>query len=111
MDPNLEALAGSLKDLIKGRTAEYLNEQKEKKEFLEERAKRLAELTIDYAKAHEADRPRIKAQMEIVFDTIQNELYAAAVILSGEARQTFKDVLGTVLDYGIKILPKLLAAV
>ena len=116
MDPLIEQLAGSLKSLIVGRARKYLDAQiAGRKEFLEERAKRLAELTVDLAKAGgDADRAAIRAQMETVTDTIENELIAAAVDASAEARATFRAILDTVLDLAEKALPvvlKIVAAV
>ncbi len=112
MDKNVEALAASLKDLLKGRLDSYLSSRKDQKEFLEERSKRLAELTVQLAKAFAdpAEQARIKLQMEVVADTIMNELHAAAVDVSTEFRQTVTSVLGTVLEYALKVLPKLIPA-
>lgn len=116
MDPLIEKLAGTLKDLITGRASKFLDAQKAaRKDFLEERVKRLAELTVDLAKAGgDADRTAIRGLMETVTDTIENELVAASVDASVEARETFKVILGTVLDFAEKALPvvlKLAAAV
>jgi hypothetical protein len=108
-DPTLEALAGSMKDLLRGRLDQFLSGQKDKKEFLEERTRRLAELTIDLATAKDDDtRAEVRRQMEVVSDTITNELHAAAVDISTEFRSSVKDVLGPVLDYGLKVLPVVL---
>jgi hypothetical protein len=110
MDPMIESLAGSLKDLLKGRLDQFLSDKKDKKEFLEERTKRLAQLTVDLAKAvtDEDRQAEILRQMAVVSDTIVNELHAAAVDISTEFRSTVNSVLGTVLDYGEKILPILI---
>jgi hypothetical protein len=110
MDPMIDSLAGSLKDLLKGRLDQYLSGEKDKKEFLEERTRRLAQLTVDLAKAvSDPDRQaEIRRQMAVVSDTIVNELHAAAVDISVEFRTTVQDVLGTVLDYGAKVLPVLI---
>jgi len=108
-DPMLEALAGSMKDLLRGRLDHFLSSQRDKKEFLEERTRRLAELTVDLATAQDDDaRAAIRRQMQVVSDTIVNELHAAAVDISVEFRSSVNAVLGTALDYGIKVLPVLL---
>ncbi len=110
MDPLIDSLAGSLKDLLRGRLDQFLSNEKDKKEFLEERTRRLAQLTVELAKAA-ADPDRqaeIRRQMAVVSDTIVNELHAAAVDISVEFRTTVTDVLGTILDYGQKVLPVLL---
>lgn len=110
MDPLLESLAGSMKDLLRGRLDQFLSAEKGKKEFLEERTRRLAELTVELAKAvTDTDRQaEIRRQMAVVSDTIVNELHAAAVDISVEFRATVNDVLGTMLDYGGKVLPVLI---
>lgn len=110
MDPLIESLAGSLKDLLRGRLDQFLSQEKDKKEFLEERTRRLAEVTVDLARAAgDSDRQaEIRRQMSVVQDTIVNELHAAAVDVSVEFRSTVKDVLGTVIDYGAKVLPVLI---
>jgi hypothetical protein len=107
MDPLLESLAGSLKDLLRGRLDQFLSSEKDKKEFLEERMRRLAQLTVDLAKAvgNEDRQAEIRRQMDVVSDTVVNELHGAAVDISVEFRTTVTEVLGTVLDYGAKVLP------
>jgi len=107
MDPLIDSLAGSLKDLLRGRLDQYLTDEKDKKEFLEERTRRLAQLTVDLAKtvADDVRQAEIRRQMAVVSDTIVNELHAAAVDISVEFRATVKDVRGTILDYGAKVLP------
>lgn len=112
MDPMIEALAGSLKSLLRGRLDKFLSQEREKKEFLEERTRRYAELTVQLAKAvTDADRQaEIRRQMSVVSDTIVNELHAAAVEISVEFRLTVVQVLGTILDYGEKVLPILIRA-
>lgn len=113
MDANLEALAGTLKDMIVGRAKKYLNAQiAARKEFLEERSKRLAELTVFMAQATtDADRDGVRIQMETVTDTIINELVAAAVDASAEARAVFRDAVQAVADFAIKALPWVMKAV
>ena len=110
MDPLLDSLAGSLKDLLRGRLDQFLSSEKDKKEFLEERTRRLAQLTVELARAvSDPDKQaEIRRQMATVSDTIVNELHAAAVDISVEFRTTAKDVLGTVVDYGVKVLPALI---
>lgn len=110
MDPLIEKLAGSLKNLLREHLDTYLSSEKDKKEFLEERTRRLAELTVELAKAvNDPDKQaEVRRQMAVVSDTIVNELHAAAVDISVEFRVTVKEVLSTVLDYGIQILPVVL---
>ncbi len=111
MDPNVEALAGGLKDLLKGRLDRFLDANKEKKEFLQELTRRLAELTVDLAQAETQDaRTYILGRIDTVKDSIQNELYAIAVDVSAEFKTSAHEVLGTVVDWGLKVAPALLKA-
>lgn len=112
METHAERLAASLKDLIKGRVGAYLDHQRVPKEFLEDRVRRLAELTIELAKASTDDeRASIRGLMETVADSIENELTAVAVSVSAEFRATVTAVLSTVLEYAEKALPIILKAV
>lgn len=112
MDPLIEELAGSMKDLLRGRLDQFLSQEREKREFLEDRTRRLAELTVNLGKAvaaGDADaQAEIRRQMGVVTDTIQNELAAIAVDISVEYRASVEAVLGTLLDYGLKVLPVVL---
>lgn len=112
MDANIEALASALKDLLRGRLDKFLSASKDKKEFLEERSKRLASLTVQLAKAFNdpTEQAIIRLQIEVVADTIVNELHAAAVDISVEFRGTVSSVMGTVLDFALKVVPKLIPA-
>ena len=113
MDKNIEALADSIKDLLKGRLKAYLSSESDKKEFLTERARRFAQLTIELGKAwnNEDEQKRIREQMEVVADTIQNELHAVAIDISVEFRASVKDTLQATLDFAQKVLPKVLLAI
>lgn len=111
MDLNIDKLGASLKDLITGRLRGFLNANADKKEFIEERTKRLAELTIEMAKATtDAERESLRNLMDTVADTIESELTAVAVLVSAEFRASATAVLQTVLEYAQKALPIILAA-
>lgn len=113
MDPKLEELADSIKGMLKDRLKGYLSSEADKKEFLQERCKRLAELTLELGKAwnNEEERRRISAQMEVVKDTITNELHAVAISLSVEYRAAVRQTLETTLDFAMKVLPKILLVI
>ncbi len=113
MDKTIEALAESLKDLLKGRLKSYLSSEADKKEFLTEPAKRFAQLTVELGKAwnNEVEQKRIREEMEVVADTIQNELHAVAIDISVEFRASVRDTLQATLDFAQKVLPKVLLAI
>jgi hypothetical protein len=109
VDPLILELAGKLKGLVKDRLSSYLSSEQDKKEFLEDRTKRMAELTLDMAKAQSDDeRTAIRGLMSTVADTIETELIAIAVDVSAEFRASVSAVLETVLDYAEKALPIIL---
>lgn len=91
---------------------DLLASNKDAAQFLEDRAKRVAELGVDYLKAADDDaRTAVILQLEIVRQSIQNELASVAVGAAAEARATFQKILGVALDVLIKALPVILAAV
>jgi hypothetical protein len=111
VDLNIDKLGASLKDLITGRLRGFLNANADKKEFIEERTKRLAELTIEIAKAStDPERESLRNLMDTVADTIESELTAVAVLVSAEFRASVTATLQTVLEYAQKSLPIILAA-
>ena len=106
-------LADALRGIVVGRAKTYLREEVAgRADFLEDRALRLAELTVDMARAAtEDDRLAMRASMESVTDTMEITLLSAAVDASAEARSVFKAVLGTALDFAEKALPFVVKAV
>jgi len=112
VDPIIEQLGDSLKELIKGRMGAYIDGQKATKDFLLDRARRMAELTVELARAASDDeRASIRGLMDTVADSIESELTAVAVSVSAEFRATVTAVLSTVLEYAEKALPLILKAV
>lgn len=88
-----------------------LQDNKDAAEFLKDRAKRVAELGVDYLKAgDDAAREAVIELLEVVRQSIQNEISQVAVNASIEARATFKNVLDVALGVLIKALPVIVAA-
>lgn len=112
MDQNIERLGATLKDLIKGRVGAFIDANRAPKEFLEDRARRMAELTLELARASTDDeRASIRGLMETVADSIENELTAVAVLVSAEFRAAVTATLSTMLEFAQKALPIVLKAV
>lgn len=109
-------LLGDLKDAViapvKDGSKKFLDENKDARDFLEDRAKRLAELGIDFVKAaDDAARDAVKLQMSVVQQSIRNELSQVAVGASIEARATFGRVLDAAFGVLIKVLPTIVALI
>ena len=108
-------IINDLKDSVVGPVTEvakqFLKDNKDAAQFLEDRAKRVAELGVDYLKASDdAAKEAVILQLEVVQQSIQNEISAVAVNASIEARATFQRVLNTALGVLIKVLPVIVSA-
>jgi hypothetical protein len=116
-DIDYSKLLGELKNAVlvpvTERAGKFLDDNKDAKEFLEERATRLAELGVDLAKAigDETASRQVVEQIEVVKQTIQNQLSTIAVKASLESKDLFGKILGTAVDVIVKALPAILAAI
>lgn len=98
-------------DSVEARAKDFLESHADAKAFLYDRAKRLAELAFDYTLVDtDEEKQRIKEKMELVQQTIENELSSIAVDAAVEAKSTFVSILKTALDVFIKMLPAIMAA-
>lgn len=98
-------------DAVEARAKDFLDKHQDAKEFLYDRAKRLAELGFDYTLVDNDDEKKyLREKMALVQQTIENEISAVAVDASVEAKSTFKAILQTALDVFIRALPAILAA-
>jgi hypothetical protein len=106
-------LLADLKDAVlvpvKAGAKEFLDANADARAFLEDRVKRLAELGVDYVKP-DADHDAVKLQMEVVQQSIRNELSKVALGASMESRATFGKILDTAVGVLIKALPVIIAA-
>ncbi len=112
MNEHIEALASEVKGILLGRLDKFLDANVDKKVFLQERTTRLAELATELLTAKTGDERRyILERIDSVRDTIRNELYAAAVNVSTEFKNSVDDVLAVTVDWGLKLAPILLRLV
>lgn len=110
-----QKIIDDLKDSVVGPVTEaakkLLADNKDAAEFLQDRAKRVAELGVDYIKAgDDAARAAVMLQLQVVQQSIQNEISGVAVTASVEARATFKGVMSVALNVLLKALPVIVAA-
>ena len=105
---------GTLKDAIvssvEAQVQDFIAQNKDAKDFLVERAERMAKLGVEYLSAGgDADRQIVVDSMKIVQQTIQNDMAAVAVNAAVASRETFMKVLSVAGDVLIKALPIILA--
>jgi hypothetical protein len=110
LDP--EEIAKGILETVKARVKGFLEAHADAKEFVEDRAKDLGELLVELARAgSDAEREKIRHEMEIAKQAIDNEVAGVAVEASAEARATFREVMGTVGEFVVKALPGIIAAI
>lgn len=108
----LEDLKNAVMVPVKDASKKFLDDNKDAKDFLEDRAKRLAELGVEFVKASDdAAREAVKLQMAVVQQSIRNEISQVAVGASIESRATFGKVLDAAVGVLIKALPIIIAAI
>jgi|SRR4029078_5091952 hypothetical protein len=107
----VEDLKNSIIAPVTEAAKKLLRDNQDAAQFLEERAKRVAELGVEYLKASDdAARAQVIEQLEVVKQSIQNEISQVAVNASAAARATFKNVLDVALGVLIKALPIIVSA-
>lgn len=112
MSAEWKQLAEAVLATIKDNAEDFLNDNQAAKALLEDRAKKLAEYSLRYVQeSDDQKRAEIMVEMEIVKQTIINEL--AAVALNGQTASiaTFKEVVNTALSSLLKYLPIILSAI
>lgn len=107
----IDDLKNAVLGVAKGAAKEFLDEHKDAKEFLETRAKRLAEMGEDYLKAKtDEERETIMELVSVVQQSIRSELAGIALDAEVAAREKFGVILETALGIFVKALPVILAA-
>lgn len=116
--PNVDyqAILDGLKDavlgVVKGDAKDFLDQNKDAKDFLEDRAKRIIELGKGYALAGSDDeRDSITERLAIVQQSIRTELAGIALTAEVQARATFANIVHTALGVLVKMIPVVLAAI
>ena len=116
MDPTkLEELAqgiiGTVRDGLRGAGKDFLDKHADAKTLIEARARRVAELVLEYAEAKDEARPEIAAYMRVVKQTIENEALSVALDAEAAAKGTFLSVLASVFQFALQNLPAILAMI
>jgi len=103
-------IADALVSSVKTRAEDFLEENKDAREFLEERAKRLGILAVRYTIEQDPDaKVMLKDDMEIVQQTLENDISALALKASTASKELFKNILGAAFDALVKALPAIVA--
>lgn len=101
-----EDLAQSILGTIRERAKDFLSQNDQAKQLVEERAVELAKLLVEYgAETDEVVRKDILNEIAIVRQTIENELSAVALNGKTESIATFKEIVGSVFSTVVKVLP------
>ncbi len=111
MPNSIDEMKQAIIDAVEARAKDFLKNHDDARAFLYDRAKRLAELGFDYTlEDTDEGKEKIKEKMEIVQQSIENEISAIAVDASVESKNTFLVVLQTAFDMFLKALPVIVAA-
>jgi len=89
----------------------FLDRNQDAVKFLEEQARDLAQLGVDYAAASDDERKSVLFEMKLVEQTVKNKLAGIAVQEEAQARADFERILRGVLSTAIKLLPVVLSAI
>lgn len=107
-----EGLKDSVISTVKGSAKEFLDQNADAQAFLADRAKRVAELGVEYVKASsDEEREGVKLLFEVVQQSIRNELAAVAIGAEIKAKETFGKIMETAIGVVIKAIPVLLSVI
>ena len=106
-----EDVRDAIIDTVESRAKKFLDDNKAARDFLRERAERLAKVTILYAEAKDsAQRDSLMNDAKIVRQAMELELATLALTGSATAKNLFGQILGVAFDALIKALPAIIAA-
>ena len=111
MSEAVKKLADTIVGAARKRLGSFLDENPDALAFLKERATRMAELSVKYALAPEADRAAIESEMEAVQLAIATESLNVALDADEGARGFFRDVLDVVFGFAKEAFPIILKGV
>ena len=106
-----EPLRDSIVATIKERAKEFLDDNAEAKEFLADRAEDAARLAVAYKlETDEANKKSLLHELELVRQTVENEVSALALTGKEASKSLFKEIVNTAFGALVKYLPTVLAA-
>lgn len=105
-------IQAAIVEAVKGQAKEFVEQNLGAKRFLEDRARRLAELGAEYIKAtDDIERATILSDVEVVKTSILNEITSVTLLATAETRASFKAALMAAIDVIVKALPSIIAAI
>lgn len=105
-DIAVDALAQSIFDSVKAGAGKFLEDHKDAQAFVVDRAKRLAQLALELVQAaDDVERAKVREQMGVVEQSIENELSAVAVDAAVASRAQFEAAVKSVFAFAVKALP------
>lgn len=104
-DADVPKIAAALVDTIKARAKEEWDANETARKFIQERATRLAKLTVVRAKfaVEGADPAGAERDFKFVQQSMENELAVIALSGSAAAQETFKEVAKTAFGFLTKL--------
>jgi hypothetical protein len=116
MPIDYKQILGTLKDAVFGTVKEgaqeFLDEHQDARDFLEERAKRIAELGVEYLQAgSDSVRESVSERIEVATQSIRTQLAGIALDAEEASRAQFSAIVNAAVGAVIKMLPVILAAV
>lgn len=105
-DADVPKIAAALVDTIKVRAKEEWDANETARKFIQERATRLAKLTVKIAKAKVSETGEEEASardFKFVQQSMENELAVIALRGSAAAQETFKEVAKTAFGFLTKL--------
>lgn len=111
MPDTVDELAATIIAAARKKAGAFLDDHEDAKEFLAERAKRMAELVFKLTLAKDDDeRTALKSEMEAIQLSIETEALNVALDADEGSRSFFKDVLGIIFGFAKDALPIVIKA-
>lgn len=105
-----EEIRDALVSSVEDRAKDFLKDNKAAKDFLVERAERLAKLAVAYAMLDGVEKDQAKADMAVVAQSIENQVAALSVTAASGTKKLFANLVGVAFDSLVKALPALIGA-
>lgn len=112
MDP-WDEIAKKLQESVKARVGTFVDDHEEVGKFLAERTERLGRLTWELTRhrKNEEQYAKIVKHMEIVDQTIDNDVAALQIDAADELKEGFRDALKDVVGFVRGLLPEIIKLV
>lgn len=111
MPEKWQELKDQIVGVVESRTKDFLAQNAGLKALLLERAERLAKLSTAYLMTVDPGAKKdISDSMQVVQQTMENEIDAAAANATAAAKSVFKQIVGVAFDTLIKVLPTIVGA-